>query len=164
LGAFSKRAQFPFRAWLPIAIAAPTPISALVHSSTLVTAGVYLIIRFNWIIKNNRGVLILLLLLSLFTIFMSGLIALREIDIKKIIALSTLSQLGLIIFVVFVGNELISFFHLITHALFKAILFLCSGVLIHEFGGNQDIRSYKICVKINFLVVSVFFLFVVCLL
>lgn len=155
-GGFTKRAQFPFRSWLPLAIAAPTPISALVHSSTLVTSGVYLIIRFNLLI-NNRDLLVkLMLILSVMTILFAGVIALSEIDFKKIIALSTLSQLGLMIIVVLLGNDLMGFFHLLTHALFKALLFLCSGIFIHEFSCNQDIRYYRFCIKTNMVVSGVF--------
>lgn len=138
LAAITKRAQIPFSSWLPAAIAAPTPVSSLVHSSTLVTAGVYLLIRF----FNSLPTFILdiLLFLSLFTIFMSGLGANFEFDLKKIIALSTLSQLGLIIRILALGRIDLAFFHLLTHALFKALLFICAGVIIHRIGNCQDIR------------------------
>lgn len=138
LAAITKRAQFPFSAWLPAAIAAPTPVSALVHSSTLVTAGVYLLIRFSESITLTSS--ILLMFLSTVTIFLSGLVANFEYDIKKIIALSTLRQLGVIIFSISLGLYSLAFFHLVIHALFKALLFLCAGVLIHGVGGTQDIR------------------------
>lgn len=157
LGGFTKRAQFPFSSWLPLAIAAPTPISALVHSSTLVTAGIYLIIRFNIIVKNELNLTINLLLISVVTIFIAGIVALREVDFKKIIALSTLSQLGVIIIIVLRGYEILGFFHIITHALFKALLFLCSGIMIHEFRNNQDLRNYRIRFKVNIIVIGVFF-------
>lgn len=156
IGVFTKSAQFPFCSWLPLAIAAPTPISALVHSSTLVTAGVYLLIRFNLLVKNENFLVIILLLLAIFTIFIAGLVALSEVDFKKIIALSTLSQLGVIMIIVLVGNEIIGFYHIITHALFKALLFLCSGIIIHEYRDNQDIRNYNIRFKTNPLVVGIF--------
>jgi len=136
LAAFTKRAQIPFSAWLPAAMAAPTPVSALVHSSTLVTAGVYLLIRFNHYIQFNN----FLLLIGCLTIFMSGAGALFETDFKKIIALSTLSQLGFIMFSLGMGMPEYAFFHLITHAIFKSLLFLCAGVFIHSLGGTQDIR------------------------
>ena len=139
LAAITKRAQIPFSSWLPAAIAAPTPVSALVHSSTLVTAGVYLLIRFN-IILNDSFLGQFLLLISSLTIFMAGLGANFEFDLKKIIALSTLSQLGLIIRILSIGFYKLAFFHLLTHALFKALLFICAGVIIHNTKNAQDIR------------------------
>lgn len=136
----TKRAQIPFSSWLPAAIAAPTPVSALVHSSTLVTAGVYLLIRFNLIYLDsilNQA----LLLIGGLTILMSGLGANFEFDLKKIIALSTLSQLGLIIMILSIGFVKLAFFHLLTHAIFKALLFICAGSIIHNVNNYQDIRS-----------------------
>lgn len=139
LAAITKRAQIPFSSWLPSAIAAPTPVSALVHSSTLVTAGVYLLIRFNFIF-TNLSLCIFLLTVSVLTIFMSGLGAIFEHDLKKVIALSTLSQLGLIIRRLCLGIVEVAFFHLITHALFKSLLFICAGYIIHGINNSQDIR------------------------
>ena len=138
--ACTKRAQIPFSAWLPAAIAAPTPVSALVHSSTLVTAGVYLLIRINIIIIeiNFRKYLFLI---GMLTIIMAGMTAMIEIDIKKIIALSTLRQLGVIIIILGLGNPILSFFHLISHAFFKAMLFICAGIIIHNIKDYQDIRK-----------------------
>nr|YP_010715732.1 NADH dehydrogenase subunit 5 [Hermya beelzebul]WDE73959.1 NADH dehydrogenase subunit 5 [Hermya beelzebul] len=139
LAAMTKSAQIPFSSWLPAAMAAPTPVSALVHSSTLVTAGIYLLIRFNILLKFSLMSNLLLLLSSL-TMFMSGLGANYEFDLKKIIALSTLSQLGLMMSILSMGYYKLAFFHLLTHALFKALLFMCAGVIIHNMNNNQDIR------------------------
>nr|YP_010693107.1 NADH dehydrogenase subunit 5 [Dacus humeralis]WCB98288.1 NADH dehydrogenase subunit 5 [Dacus humeralis] len=139
LAAMTKSAQIPFSSWLPAAMAAPTPVSALVHSSTLVTAGVYLLIRFNILLSGN-WLGSLLLLLSGLTMFMAGLGANFEFDLKKIIALSTLSQLGLMMSILSMGFYKLAFFHLLTHALFKALLFMCAGAIIHNMNNSQDIR------------------------
>nr|YP_010309724.1 NADH dehydrogenase subunit 5 [Croscherichia paykulli]UMR54841.1 NADH dehydrogenase subunit 5 [Croscherichia paykulli] len=138
LAAMTKSAQIPFSSWLPAAMAAPTPVSSLVHSSTLVTAGVYLLIRFNYSLSD--GVMYLLLFISSMTMFMSGLGANFEFDLKKIIALSTLSQLGLMMMILMLGGYKLAFFHLLTHALFKALLFMCAGNVIHSMSNCQDIR------------------------
>nr|NP_957778.2 NADH dehydrogenase subunit 5 [Lampsilis ornata]AAR30065.2 NADH dehydrogenase subunit 5 [Lampsilis ornata] len=140
LGAMTKSAQIPFSAWLPAAMAAPTPVSALVHSSTLVTAGVYLVIRFYGSLIESPEVLWFLGKMGALTLLMAGLSACFEVDLKKIIALSTLSQLGLMMFTVGIGYPVIAVFHLFTHALFKALLFLCAGSIIHSTGDNQDGR------------------------
>nr|UOU84935.1 NADH dehydrogenase subunit 5 [Platypalpus candicans] len=139
LAAMTKSAQIPFSSWLPAAMAAPTPVSALVHSSTLVTAGVYLLIRFNILLEDN-WIGSSLLLISGLTMFMSGLGANFEFDLKKIIALSTLSQLGLMMSILSLGFYDLAFFHLLTHALFKALLFMCAGAIIHNMNNIQDIR------------------------
>lgn len=141
VGCFTKRAQFPFIRWLPAAIAAPTPVSALVHSSTLVTAGVYLIIRFFTVILDRKFTIFIIALISRITIFISAFRAIFETDFKKIIALSTLRQLGFIIFRLSQIIKICRFFHLITHAIFKSLLFICAGVIIIYRGHNQDIRS-----------------------
>nr|URX53365.1 NADH dehydrogenase subunit 5 [Glyptotermes fuscus] len=138
LAAMTSSAQIPFSSWLPAAMAAPTPVSALVHSSTLVTAGVYLLIRFSTVLSG--WLCTFLLLFSGLTMFMAGLGANFEYDLSKIIALSTLSQLGLMIGAVSVGFANLAFFHLLTHALFKALLFMCAGVIIHTVSDSQDIR------------------------
>nr|AVN68160.1 NADH dehydrogenase subunit 5 [Ectoneura hanitschi] len=138
LAAMTKSAQIPFSSWLPAAMAAPTPVSALVHSSTLVTAGVYLLIRFNVVFHGWLNSF--LLLIAGLTMFMAGLGANFEFDLKKIIALSTLSQLGLMMSILSLGFLKLAFFHLLTHALFKALLFMCAGVVIHSMKDSQDIR------------------------
>ena len=140
LAACTKSAQIPFSAWLPAAIAAPTPVSALVHSSTLVTAGVYLLIRMNMFLVNF-SMLEVLMFLGTFTILMAGGAAILEIDIKKIIALSTLRQLGVIIMTLGAGNPVLAYLHLLSHAFFKAILFICAGIVIHNMKDYQDIRK-----------------------
>nr|YP_009711872.1 NADH dehydrogenase subunit 5 [Daphnia laevis]QGA47449.1 NADH dehydrogenase subunit 5 [Daphnia laevis] len=138
--AMTKSAQIPFSAWLPAAMAAPTPVSALVHSSTLVTAGVYLLIRFSYLM--GYGCSMSLLFISTMTMFMSGVVAIFEYDLKKVIALSTLSQLGMMMFSISLGLYEVAFFHLLSHALFKALLFLCAGILIHGVGNTQDARAF----------------------
>nr|YP_010535734.1 NADH dehydrogenase subunit 5 [Ornithodoros asperus]UYB78750.1 NADH dehydrogenase subunit 5 [Ornithodoros asperus]UYB78763.1 NADH dehydrogenase subunit 5 [Ornithodoros asperus] len=135
----TKSAQIPFSAWLPAAMAAPTPVSSLVHSSTLVTAGVYLLIRFDFLFQIEYFSKSLLYL-SLMTMVMSGVGAIMEMDLKSIIALSTLSQLGLMMLILSMGMSELAFFHLLTHAVFKAMLFLCAGFMIHSSLLNQDIR------------------------
>nr|YP_009938348.1 NADH dehydrogenase subunit 5 [Lethe oculatissima]QNU07767.1 NADH dehydrogenase subunit 5 [Lethe oculatissima] len=139
LAAMTKSAQIPFSSWLPAAMAAPTPVSALVHSSTLVTAGVYLLIRFNNLLMDTVFIKFLLLLSGL-TMFMAGVCANYEFDLKKIIALSTLSQLGLMMSILSMGYYELAYFHLLTHAMFKALLFMCAGKVIHLMNDNQDIR------------------------
>ena len=136
VGAITKSAQIPFSAWLPAAIAAPTPVSSLVHSRTLVTAGVYLLVRF----FNVLGCVHFLFVVSLITIIISGLGARYEIDFRRVVAFSTLRQLGIIIMVISVGLTDLGYFHLTGHALFKSLLFLCAGVYIHSMGDWQDLR------------------------
>lgn len=125
---------------MPAAIAAPTPVSALVHSSTLVTAGVYLLIRFNLTLTHSPW-LGLLLFSGAITILMAGASAIFETDIKKIVALSTLRQLGLIMSALGIGSPRVAFFHLLSHAYFKALLFICAGNLIHCRNNYQDLRQ-----------------------
>ena len=140
IAAITKSAQIPFSRWLPAAIAAPTPVSALVHSSTLVTAGVFLLIRFYTFLHTLPIFNTLLLLIAVTTIVIAGLRAITECDIKKIIALSTLSQLGIIITRLGLNIPNIAFFHIITHALFKALLFICAGRFINVHLHAQDLR------------------------
>nr|ATC73053.1 NADH dehydrogenase subunit 5 [Cuerna sp. EMHAU-2015-Zz052311] len=148
ISCFTKSAQIPFSCWLPAAMAAPTPVSSLVHSSTLVTAGVYLLIRFyNFYNFNNW----LFLFISMMTMIFSSLCASYEFDLKKIIALSTLSQLGLMMSCLFLGMVDLSFFHLLTHAMFKSLLFLCAGNFIFYMNDNQDIRMMgSVCIFMPF--------------
>jgi NADH-ubiquinone oxidoreductase chain 5 len=125
---------------LPAAIAAPTPVSALVHSSTLVTAGVFLIIRFYPFLSLQPAFNKIILFLAVSTILMAGIRATNECDIKKIIALSTLRQLGIIITRIGLGFPQITFIHIIIHALFKALLFICAGNMINAHSHAQDLR------------------------
>ena len=140
LAGITKRAQLPFSSWLPAAIAAPTPVSALVHSSTLVTAGVFLLIRFYPFLSLSPYFNTILSLVASLTMFIAGIAAIIESDLKKIIALSTLRQLGIIMATLAIGLPWLSFFHLLSHALFKALLFLTAGALIVLFSHNQDLR------------------------
>uniref|UniRef100_UPI0030FF36B6 NADH dehydrogenase subunit 5 n=1 Tax=Bothriocroton hydrosauri TaxID=59643 RepID=UPI0030FF36B6 len=147
IASLTKSAQIPFSAWLPAAMAAPTPVSSLVHSSTLVTAGVYILMRFHFIFENNF-ISMFLLKISLLTMLMSGINAFFEIDFKKIIAFSTLSQLSMMMIILSLNMKDMAFFHLIMHAIFKSMLFLCAGMAIHTLNGYQDIRmlgNFFIC-------------------
>nr|QGW36201.1 NADH dehydrogenase subunit 5 [Monodonta labio] len=137
----TKSAQIPFSAWLPAAMAAPTPVSALVHSSTLVTAGVFLLIRFFPFLSSFSGFSVGLLFVSVLTLLMAGVGANYEYDLKKVIALSTLSQLGVMMMSLGLGMPYLALFHLYTHALFKAMLFLCAGAIIHNNSNSQDLRQ-----------------------
>lgn len=140
IGGITKSAQLPFSAWLPAAMAAPTPVSALVHSSTLVTAGVYVLFRIREILKQ-RVLREILFYLGRVTILLAGFRALREIDAKKIVALSTLRQLGIIMMSIGSGNYELGFFHLLSHAFFKALLFIVVGNFIHLSNSYQDLRK-----------------------
>uniref|UniRef100_A0AB39IUU5 NADH-ubiquinone oxidoreductase chain 5 n=1 Tax=Tutufa sp. TaxID=3160660 RepID=A0AB39IUU5_9CAEN len=140
IAAMTKSAQIPFSSWLPAAMAAPTPVSALVHSSTLVTAGVFLLIRFYPFLETLSAFKPTLLFISVLTLLMAGIGANYENDLKKVIALSTLSQLGVMMMSLGMGMQHLALFHLYTHALFKALLFLCAGTIIHNSSNTQDIR------------------------
>nr|YP_009470616.1 NADH dehydrogenase subunit 5 [Mycopsylla fici]AVF97038.1 NADH dehydrogenase subunit 5 [Mycopsylla fici] len=155
LACFTKSAQFPFSAWLPAAMAAPTPISSLVHSSTLVTAGVYMMVRFNYLLMKSN-LFSFVMLISMITIFMAGVACFQEFDLKRIVAFSTLGQLGFMMMILSMGFSYVSFLHLLVHALFKVLLFMCVGVFIH-YGEWQDIRSMgnmnlNLILKISFLI------------
>nr|YP_009192677.1 NADH dehydrogenase subunit 5 [Tyrophagus longior]ALP46621.1 NADH dehydrogenase subunit 5 [Tyrophagus longior] len=139
VGSITKSAQLPFSSWLPAAMAAPTPVSSLVDSSTLVTAGVYLLLRFNFLIYSS---FYLLLPLSLLTSLLAGACPVCEFDFKKVVAMSTLSQLGFMLFSISSGFWLLGFLHIIFQAFFKSSLFLSTGNLMHYLGGNQDSRNF----------------------
>nr|ARH56134.1 NADH dehydrogenase subunit 5 [Pseudunio marocanus] len=141
LAGMTKSAQIPFSAWLPAAMAAPTPVSALVHSSTLVTAGVYLLFRFYPMLSSIDGLLGVLSKIGCLTVLAGGVGACIEADIKKLIALSTLSHLGVMVYALGSGHPSLAMFHLLVHALFKSLLFLCAGYFIHIGGSCQDIRQ-----------------------
>nr|YP_010454108.1 NADH dehydrogenase subunit 5 [Heteroteuthis hawaiiensis]QXJ42098.1 NADH dehydrogenase subunit 5 [Heteroteuthis hawaiiensis] len=141
IAGMTKSAQIPFSSWLPAAMAAPTPVSALVHSSTLVTAGVFLFIRFFNYLSMYYWFNVFMVYISIMTTIMSGVCALYEYDMKKIIALSTLSQLGVMMMSMGLGLPMMALFHLYTHAMFKALLFMCGGNIIHCFNGKQDMRQ-----------------------
>lgn len=143
----TKSAQIPFSSWLPAAIAAPTPVRALVHSSTLVTAGVYVLIRYIYIDS------VFLLWVGSLTILMAGSVACFERDIKKIVALRTLSQLGVMMVRVRSQQKAFCFFHLLSHAGFKALLFICVGTVIHSIYGRQEYRGMN---GISTLLISLF--------
>jgi NADH-quinone oxidoreductase subunit L len=140
LGALAKSAQIPLHTWLPDAMEGPTPVSALIHAATMVTAGVYLVARTHVLFANAPDIQALVALLGLLTLLMAGVIALVQTDIKRIIAYSTMSQIGYMFTAVGVGAYAAGMFHLLTHAFFKALLFLGAGIVIHALGGEQDVR------------------------
>jgi NADH-ubiquinone oxidoreductase chain 5 len=134
----TKSAQVPFSSWLPAAMAAPTPVSALVHSSTLVTAGVYVMCRF---VDYIQGVWFVVLRgVAVLTLVLAGFTAMVERDLKKVVAYSTLSQLGIIILALSLDDKYVCVFHLVNHAYFKALIFLCVGSIIYLNCGVQDAR------------------------
>jgi NADH-quinone oxidoreductase subunit L len=141
IGAMGKSAQIPLFTWLPDAMAGPTPVSALIHAATMVTAGVYLVVRCNIMYNMAPDARALILYVGLATSLLAALIGLKQNDIKKVLAYSTVSQLGLMFIALGVGAYTAAMFHLITHAFFKALLFLGSGSVIHAMGGEQDIRK-----------------------
>nr|DBA43917.1 TPA_asm: ND5 [Bombus griseocollis] len=138
---FTKSAQLIFMIWLPAAMMAPTPVSSLVHSSTLVTAGIYLLISYESLIDLSCKVYILMI--SSMTMMISGMMANFEMDFKKIIALSTLSQLGFMMSIYSLGMVDLTFLHLFIHAFFKSMMFMCVGSLIHYMMGIQNFRFYS---------------------
>src|SRR3954454_197396 len=140
-GAVAKSAQIPLQTWLPDAMEGPTPVSALIHAATMVTAGVYLIVRCHAIFEQAPRVEELAAGLGAGTLLVAGLIALVQTDIKRVIAYSTMSQIGYMFLVAGLGAYANAMFHLMTHAFFKALLFLAAGVVIHALAGEQDIRK-----------------------
>jgi NADH-quinone oxidoreductase subunit L len=140
-GAVAKSAQLPLHTWLPDAMEGPTPVSALIHAATMVTAGVYLIVRTSPLFEAAPRVLELAAGLGAITLVVAGLIALVQTDIKRVIAYSTMSQIGYMFLAVGLGAYANGMFHLMTHAFFKALLFMAAGIVIHALAGEQDIRK-----------------------
>jgi NADH-quinone oxidoreductase subunit L len=141
IGATGKSAQIPLFVWLPDAMAGPTPVSALIHAATMVTAGVYMVVRSNVIYQLAPEISLLVAVVGAATALFAGTIGIAQTDIKKVLAYSTVSQLGYMFLAAGVGAYTAAIFHLVTHAFFKALLFLGSGSVIHALGGEQDMRK-----------------------
>jgi NADH-ubiquinone oxidoreductase chain 5 len=142
IGAMAKSSQIGLHVWLPQAMEGPTPVSALIHAATMVTAGVYLLMRTSPLIEYSSTVLILCLWIGAITTVFSSLIGLFQQDIKKVIAYSTMSQLGMMVIAIGLSSYNIALFHLINHAFYKGLLFLGAGAVIHAVADNQDFRKY----------------------
>ena len=142
IGAMAKSSQVGLHIWLPMAMEGPTPVSALIHAATMVTAGVYLLIRSSPLIEYSSTVLLICLWLGAITTVFSSLIGLFQQDIKKIIAYSTMSQLGMMVIAIGLSSYNIAIFHLVNHAFYKGLLFLGAGAVIHAVADNQDLRRY----------------------
>jgi NADH-ubiquinone oxidoreductase chain 5 len=141
IGAVGKSAQLGLHVWLPDAMEGPTPVSALIHAATMVTAGIFLLIRCSAFLEYAESVLAIITITGALTAFFAATVGLVQTDLKKIIAYSTCSQLGYMIFACGLSNYNASFFHLINHAFFKALLFLCAGSIIHAVSNEQDVRK-----------------------
>ena len=141
VGAVAKSAQIPLHTWLPDAMEGPTPVSALIHAATMVTAGVYLIARFAPLYAHAPGAATTAQYIGLATALLAALAATAQTDIKRVLAYSTMSQIGYMFFAVAIGAEVAGLFHLVTHAFFKALLFLAAGNVIHAMHGEQDMRK-----------------------
>jgi NADH-quinone oxidoreductase subunit L len=141
IGAMGKSAQIPLYTWLPDAMAGPTPVSALIHAATMVTAGIYMVARNNILYSLSPFTLNLIVVIGLATAMLAATIAVAQNDIKKVLAYSTVSQLGLMFVALGLGAYTSGVFHMTTHAFFKALLFLAAGSVIHGMGGEQDIRN-----------------------
>jgi NADH-ubiquinone oxidoreductase chain 5 len=147
IGAMAKSSQVGLHVWLPMAMEGPTPVSALIHAATMVTAGVYLLMRSSPLIEYGSTVLIICLWLGAITTIFSSLIGLFQQDIKKVIAYSTMSQLGMMVIAIGLSAYNVALFHLINHAFYKGLLFLGAGSVIHAVGDNQDFRKYGGLIK-----------------
>ena len=141
MGAMGKSAQFPLHVWLPDAMEGPTPVSSLIHAATMVNAGVYMVARSSPLFSQSHTAMFVVALVGTFTAIFAASIGLVQNDIKKVLAYSTVSQLGYMFMALGVGAWTAGMFHLVAHGFFKGLLFLCSGSVIHALGGEQDMRK-----------------------
>nr|YP_010330462.1 NADH dehydrogenase subunit 5 [Porphyridium aerugineum]UNJ18820.1 NADH dehydrogenase subunit 5 [Porphyridium aerugineum] len=148
LSARGKSAQLTLHTWLPDAMEGPTPVSALIHAATLVTAGIFLMFRLSFIFEFTELTLTLVSIIGICTAFFAAITGSFQNDLKRVIAFSTCSQLGLIVIAYGLSNQSIALFHLLNHAFFKAVLFLCAGSIIHGFKDEQDLRRFGIAIKL----------------